>query len=265
MSTGTVSRRGLGLIVALALAAFATMTWVSYVRSIENKAIKGSSVVKVLIAKESIPAGTSGDFAASKGLFEVASVPRRILAEGAVTNAATLRGRLASTTIVKGEQIVSTRFVSAEQAGRLLNIPADKHAIAVQVDAPPGVAGFIQPKDHVSIIAKIEIRNAAGTGAGAGNNLAQVRFLMQDVEVLAVGKETTVKPPPSSGARQDARDAQEAATPAQERLLMTLAVTPAQAEQLAFAVMEGEIYFTLLPVGSKPATTSGRTSDTLYR
>ncbi len=253
MSIGTLSRRSVGLLLAVALAAFATAAWVSYVRSIESKATRGSATVQTYVARESIPAGTTAEFAASKNLFEKAAIPRRLLAQGAVTDLAAIRGRVASSTVVKGEQILLSRFVSAEQAGRLLNIPADKHAFAVEVAAPPGVGGFVRPKDHVSIIAKVD-----------RNDLTEVRFLMQDVEVLAVGLQTTAVPP-SSGARESARREQVAEPVAPSKMIMTLAVTPAQAEQLAFAVLEGQIYFTLLPPNSKPAGTPGRTADSLFR
>lgn len=257
MSVGTFSRRGVGLLVAVLLAAFATATWLGYVRSIERKAVRGNANVGVLVAKQSIPAGTSAEFAAANGLFETAAVPRRVLAEGAVGSVTSLKGRVASTTIIKGEQIVAARFVSPEQAGRLLNIPADKQAMAVQVDAPPGVGGFIQPRDRVSIIAKVDNQQQG----------AEVRFLMQDVEVLAVGQKTTVTQAAAAGQRDQVRKDQQAdaSTTQQDSFILTLALNPLQAEQLAFAVLEGDVYFTLLPPGAKTSTTPGRTAETLYR
>jgi hypothetical protein len=39
---------------------------------------------------------------------------------------------------------------------------------------------------------------------------------------------------------------------------LTIAVTAAQAEKVAFATLNGTLYFTLLPPGAKPANTPGR-------
>jgi hypothetical protein len=48
-------------------------------------------------------------------------------------------------------------------------------------------------------------------------------------------------------------------------VLLTLALTPSQAEKLAYAVFEGDIYFTLVPNGQRPATTPGRTQANAFR
>ncbi|GAC1414004.1 MAG: hypothetical protein NVSMB57_09550 [Actinomycetota bacterium] len=219
MSIGAMSRRSVGLVVAVLLAAFATAAWMSYVRSVERRALTGSANVTVWLAKEAIPAGTSADFAVQRNLLQQQQVPRRILADGAVTNLQDLRGTVASVTILKGEQILRARFVSPQQAGRLLAIPADHQAMAVKVESPPGVAGFVQPRDHVNVIAKV--RKQQGD---------QVRFLMQDVEVLAVGRITTVTVP-AAGARDATRkEADPQTQQVFQPVTMTLSVTAAQSE-----------------------------------
>lgn len=251
MSIGTVSRRGVSLIVALLLAAFATAAWVSYVRSIENRAIDGNTTVQVYVAADAIPAGTTAEQADGNKLFVKTGVPKRLVAAGAVTELPALRGTVASVTIQKGEQILRSRFTSPEQAARLLQIPAGLQAMSVEVAAPPGVGGFVQPHDRVSVIAKVAPQNADPL----------VRFLLQDVEVLAVGSRTSVVAP-ASGSREAARE--EATPQASDRMLLTLAVSPFQAEQLAFAVLEGQVYFTLLPPGSKATGTPGRTAGNVF-
>lgn len=251
MSIGTVSRRGVSLIVALVLAAFATAAWVSYVRSIEKRAIDGNATVQVYVAGDVIPAGTTAEQADANKLLVKTGVPKRLVAEGAVTELPQLRGTVASVTIQKGEQILRSRFTSPEQAARLLQIPPGLHAMSVEVAAPPGVGGFVQPHDRVSVIAKVERENSDPL----------VKFLLQDVEVLAVGSRTTVAQP-ASGSREAARE--ETQPTANDRMLLTLAVSPYQAEQLAFAVLEGSVYFTLLPPGSEAIGTPGRTAGNVF-
>ncbi|MGH2830825.1 MAG: Flp pilus assembly protein CpaB [Actinomycetota bacterium] len=251
MTVGTLSKRGVGLLVALLLAAFATAAWVSYVRSIERKAIGGAKTVQIYVAGDVIPAGTTAEQADERKLFVRTAVPRRLVAEGAVTSLPALRGTVASTTIVKGEQILRARFVSPEVAARVLQIPPDHQAMSVEVGAPPGVGGFVGPHDRVNVIAKVQ-----------ANGTAVVKFVLQDVQVLAVGSRTTASPP--SGSRESERR-EDAGGQASESLLLTLAVTPSEAEQLAFALLEGEVYFTLLPPGAKPSGTPGRTAESLFR
>ncbi|MHB8511925.1 MAG: Flp pilus assembly protein CpaB [Actinomycetota bacterium] len=252
MATERLSRRGVGLITAVLLAAFATAAWMSYVRGVERKAVSGSETVNTWVAKQMIPAGTSADFAIHNNLFTQTPIPRRLLADGAVTNLNQIQGGVSTVTILKGEQIVRARFTSAAEAARLLDIPAGFEAMSVKVDAPPGVAGFIQAHDHVSVLARV--RKSQGD---------QVRFLMQGVEVLAVGSASSQLPPAG------ARDATNKASTNQSQsnndtVILTLSVSAPQAEQLGFAILDGDVYFTLLPPGAANAKTPGRTADSLF-
>jgi Flp pilus assembly protein CpaB len=121
--------------------------------------------------------------------------------------------------------------------------------MAVEVGIPPGVAGFIQAKDRVSILAQLSL------AAGGGQGVPTVRFLLQDIEVLAVGRRVVVTADGQSDGQNQPQD----------RVLMTLALRPAEAEKLAFAIFQGQLYFTLLPPGAKPVRTPGRTPANAFR
>jgi len=247
----TMTRRGLGLVVALLLALLATAAMVSYVRSASRRAAGAGSSVAVFIAKDTIPAGTPVHTAVQRGLIVGTKVPQRLVADGAVRSLDEVRGRFAAVTILRGEQIVGSRFTGQIETPRLLPIPADRQAISVEVNAPPGVGGFVQPHDHVSVIAKIDV------GGGP-----RVQFILQDIEVLAVGQRSVQ---PASGGREATRTQSQTQAQPQDKVLLTLATTPAQSEQLAFAVLQGDVYFALLPAGQKPALTPGRTAQSEFR
>jgi pilus assembly protein CpaB len=252
-----MSKRTVGLSVALLLAALATLILVSYVSGLEDRAYSGVETVSVFVAKETIPAGTTGDSAISKGLIAKESVPRKVRAESAVGSLEELRGKVAAVTILKGEQIVSARFVLPGQAKGVLPIPVDRQAMSVEVGIPSGVAGFVQPGDRISVIAQLELPK---TGLRTGQaNEPRVQYLLQAVEVLAVGPRVVVFGGEGSGDKGAQQTQQQ-----QNRVLLTLALTPAQAEKLAFALFQGEVYFTLLPEGQKPVTTPGRTIQNAF-
>lgn len=249
----SMTKRGGGLVLALALAALATGALISYVRGVEDEAFRGAETVHVFVARDTIPVGTSAEAAVRGALVERTQVPRKVVAEGAVASLDQIRGKVAAVTIVRGEQILASRFVLASQVVSGLPIPAGRHAMAVEVDAPPGVAGFVQPGTRVSVLAHVDVRlpNREDTEP-------QAKFLLQNVEVLAVGQRVAL----ASGSREKAR-----AETAQgsEKVLLTLAVTPSEAEKLAFALFEGDVYFTLLPQGAKPVGTAGRNNRNLFR
>jgi pilus assembly protein CpaB len=248
-----MSRRTVALVASVVLAAVATVALISYVRGLENKAYKGTRTVTVFVAKDTIPQGTTAEFAASKGLFDKAVIPQKVEASGAIGSLDEIKGRVAGVTILKGEQIVSARFVAPGQQGGSLPIPQDRVAISVQVDLVPGVAGFVQPGSHISIIGHLDIQPLPGASGAAARVVHGVKFILQDITVLAIGPRVVT-------VNGQAAPAQQPAT----TVLATLALTPAQAEQLTFFRLHGDVTFVLLPAGGKPVKTPGRTQDNAF-
>jgi pilus assembly protein CpaB len=246
----SMSRRTVALVLAVALAALATIALISYIRGLEDAAFKDTEIVDVFVAKQDIAAGVSGDTAGQQGLIERRRVPALVQPDNAITSLQEISGRIAAVQIFKDEIIVGQRFVTPGAAVRgVLPIPQGRQAISIQVASPQGVAGFIQPGDQVSLIAQV---NRPGSGPSAGEI---ARFLLQRVDVLAVGTRVvgaTVQPAGSTATAEVAC------------CLLTLALTPGQAEQLVFASLNGQLHFTLLPEGSQPANTPGRNITNLF-
>ncbi|MFA5787958.1 MAG: Flp pilus assembly protein CpaB, partial [Actinomycetota bacterium] len=163
MASLSMSRRTLAILLAVILAAVAAVALNSYVQNAESRALKGVETARAYLAKDTIPEGTSGDTAISKGLIAREAIPRKMLAEGAIKSLTEIKNRVAAVTILKGELILAARFIKPAEAKGILPIPADRQAISVEVSIPPGVAGFIQPGDHVSIIAQLEVAKGAGS------------------------------------------------------------------------------------------------------
>ena len=251
MASVSMSRRTIALVLAVVLAGLATLALISYIQSVKEGALAGQVAVDVLVAKQDIPAGVSGDTAGQQGLFETRRVTAETAPDTAIKSLQEISGKIAAVQIFKDEIIVAQRFVTPGAAVRgVLPIPEGRHAISVQVAPPAGVAGFIQPGDQVSLISQV---NRPGTGAQGGTI---ARFLLQRIDVLAVGSRVVaVTTTPQAGTQPAAEVA---------CCLLTLALTPGQAEQLAFASLNGQMIFTLLPEGSQPAGTPGRTITNLF-
>jgi pilus assembly protein CpaB len=249
-----MSRRTVALVVSVVLAAIATVALISYVRGLENKAFEGTKTVTVFVAKDTIAQGTTAEFAAQNGLFEKTVIPQKVVASGAIGSLDEIKGRVAGVNILKGEQIVAARFVAPGTQGGGLPIAKDKVAMSVQVDQVPGVAGFVQPGSRISIIGHLDLQPLPGATGSNARTIHRVQFILQDIEVLAIGpRVVTVQ-------GQQPAAAQQAGAP----VLATLALTPAQAEKLVFFRIHGDITFTLLPQGAKPTRTTGRTQDNAF-
>jgi pilus assembly protein CpaB len=248
-----MSRRTIALVLAVALAALATIALISYINGLEDRTLKGQVSVNVFVAKQDIAAGVTGDTASQQGLIEQTTVPAKVAPEGAITSLQQISGRLAAVQIYKDEIIVQQRFVAPGQGVKnVLPIAAGKQAVSVAVAGAPAVGGFVQPGDQVSLIVQTVNRRAGGlpvVGAGSGNI---VRYLMQNLDVIAVGSRIVSSAVPAGTTAE---------APAG---IFTFAVTPAQAEQLVFAALNTTLYFTLLPADSKPVATRGRTFANLF-
>jgi len=247
----SLSRRAIALIIAVVLAAVATVALVSYVQSAKNKDVVNP--VTAFVAKQNIAAGTDAATIISRGLIETKTVPSSVVPTGAISSLTDIQGKNTTVDIAQGEVILATRFAApGTQAigGQPFVIPPGFQAISVEVATIPGVANFISPGDTVSVLAQFNIPT--------GNNPGQrVQFLLQNVKVLQLG--TRVIVPPANG-----QPATVSVQQAGGRVDLTLAVTAGQAEKVAFATLQGTLYFTLVPTGQKAVATPGRTIKNIF-
>jgi pilus assembly protein CpaB len=244
--------RATAVLVAIVLALLATVALVVYVRSADQRAVAGQDPVKVLVAAKVIPASTTGEQAFNRGLIATTELPRRAVARGAITSVGAIGGRVAAVDIQPGEQLLDSRWVTADSAAgsHLLPIPADRQAIAIAVDLTRQVSGFVTPGDHISLVASFDVHPTDAKGDSKGPDVKLSRFLLQDVTVLAVG--TQPLPNPAAGGKATANKGQTLTT-------VTLAVKPTDVERVAFAAENGSLYLSLLPPGQAAVTPVGRT------
>ncbi len=261
-----LTRRAIAFVIAVILAIVAAVAAYSYLQGVENRAAEQADAVIGYIATQRIEPGTLADTAIQLEAIEEREIPRDLLAEGAITDVSQITGRTVQEVILPGDQIVSDRFAAPGQGVQVLAIPPDHQAMSVQVTIPPGVANFLREGDHISMIALLDVPEPDGgtvvvedpeTGTTTTEEATQERaqFLLQDVEVLAVGRRVPpTQEEPAGGTAEEGGS-----------VLLTVAVTPAEAEQLAFAALTGELYFTLLPEDeTEPVETPGRTSDNIF-
>jgi pilus assembly protein CpaB len=98
--------------------------------------------------------------------------------------------------------------------------------VAVRVDDVVGVAGFVHPEDRVDVLVTLRVRRQGG-----GEEQTVSKIFLQNVKVLAVGKELETS--------ESSRNKPVSATVA------TLLVTPEESEKLALAATHGKLLLTL--------------------
>ena len=141
---------------------------------------------------------------------------------GAFGSTKRLLGRGAVLPIAQGEFFISGKNLASENAGSGLPsmIPSGMRAVSVRVNDGSSVGGFVQPGTRVDVL-------MTGT---SGSGEAQTMTVLRNVAVLA------------NGARLD-RNA--AGADSQNSPLITLLVSPDDAQKLALAVAQGRIQLAL--------------------
>jgi pilus assembly protein CpaB len=211
-------------VLAALLAAGALMLFVGgYKRSLDAQA----EPVTVLVAKEPLPKGSSGDLIAQKGLFQATGLKREQIEEGAITDPASLRGQVARHDLVRGQQLTTADF-SKPTDPVLSKLGAADRGVGVALDIAHGLIGQVQAGDHVDVYATFLVKPD-----GTAQPRPVTRVLLQDIEVLAA-------PAP------DEKAATGAGAAAQNHNVV-LRVPENNAPELAFSSDNGKVWIALRP------------------
>jgi pilus assembly protein CpaB len=212
-------RPKLMIILAVILALLATGMCYFYLQNAVEKADQ-TEKAQVVQARVEIPKDTN----ITKEMVELVKVPVDSIHSRALRSLDDVVGKNALDAIIPGEQVLQDRLVKEgdTKAGLPYQIPAGKRAITVAVDEVAAVGWHLQPGDHVDILGIVT----------AGEQGKSSVVVLQDVLVLAVGKNTRVT-----------REQETEATI--EVKTVTLAVTLQEARPLMFANEEGKMRFAL--------------------
>ena len=244
------SRRTVILIAAVLIGAIAAYALYNYVNGVEDRAYDNAKRVQVFVVKQPIAKGTPGDQAVGDKLVQAGQIPQEFRPATAITDTAVLNGKVALTNLVPGQVVVDGMFVDQATAFVTFSerIPVDQVAVTVSVDQVHGVAGLLVPGDKVNLMVVLDPQLAALAGGTPGapapsaasgqDGNATVRYLYQNVEVLAIGQTaaadvgaTEAPTNPGSG-------------------LITFNVPPDAAQRIALA--GNNLYMTLAPKDFQP-------------
>jgi Flp pilus assembly protein CpaB len=234
----------------------------------QTAAATSTTTQNVVVAKQNIAAQTSLD----PNAFQIQAVPVDAVQPNAISTLADLTGKVLTTPVAQGEQIVSYRLVDPTAATPPQKfgdtVPPGKRAMSVNFTELAGSGALIAPGDHVDVVG---VFNKDTLGKD------QAMILLQDVQVLAVGQATSVdqlaRAPAANSSTAATASARTnspitvpgtnpsapapTATPAlgvpealQARTL-TLAVDTEAAERLALAESNGQLRYIIRPSGER--------------
>ncbi|MBX5477380.1 MAG: Flp pilus assembly protein CpaB [Clostridia bacterium] len=191
-------------------------TWLVYQYVAPRAGAEAVKTVNIVVAQQAVPPRT----ALTRAMLAVKPFPKDYLPRGAVTSVDSAVGKVTVAPLAPGEILLSSHLANAESKVSLAyHVPKGKRAITVPIDEVTGVAGFVQPGDHVDLVAVF------GTKDAQPGVPARAQLLLQDVPVLAVGQ------------RQDA-PADASTGDLNGYTSLTLAVAPADALRISLAASE---------------------------
>jgi pilus assembly protein CpaB len=231
-----MNRTRLMMIGALALAA-GFLASVYVYRNLAARGGSSDSGVQVMVAANDLQVGARVE----ERDIRIIQIPGSDMPPGAPRKKADVVGRGVILPISKGEFILPNRL-AGENAGNGLPalIPPGMRAVSVRVNEVVSVAGFVMPGTRVDVLL---------TGAPTGAE-QQTTTVLQNVEVLASGH--TLE-------RTSTGEAQNTA-------VITLLVTPDDAQRLTLASAQGHIQLALRnPLDTKQDDVPPSISRALYR
>ena len=201
----------LGVIAAI-IAAIALIVYLNHYRNSVSP-----PPVSVLVAKKTIPQGTSGDILAkSTSFYEAQQLPKDQVLTGAITDSSTLAGKVALTDINPNSQLTAAQFGAA--SGVQYQLGPNQRAVTVDLGSPESVGGQI----GVGSLVDVWVTSSAQGSNGVSQPIAKLLF--QNMYVLGI-----------NGAN------------------VTFRATPRQAGQLIYASSNDVIWLALRPtIGTTP-------------
>lgn len=236
--------------LAVVLAAVGALSVLYYVRQADARALAGKQAVRVLVAAQRVPAGTTAAAAQAAGLLRAEPMPAEsVPAEALGKVGPEIAELVAGADIPPGQLILRSLFVAELPTSTGLAIPDGKVAVTVALGVTEQVAGFVRAGSMVAVF------DTRGGGTAQKGGVTTTRVLLPEVEVLAVG-------PAPAGGQAAQSTSNGAAAPATGQIMLTFAVDTAQAERLILATRTGSLHLALLTeqTGVKAGTRMDTTS-----
>ncbi|GAA1635756.1 Flp pilus assembly protein CpaB [Catellatospora bangladeshensis] len=254
-----MTRRILGVVLALVLAVVGTAAVLLYVSKTRNSVAAGQTAVTVLVAKQRIPAGTTGASVRARELLEPMVMPAGALPADSLVEIPAELDELVLTHDVQPRQLMlKGMFGAATKLSGGVAVPEKMMAVSLKLAAEEEVGGFVRPGSQIAVFGTFKLADKAYKEATGESNYS-TRLLLPRVEVLAVGAYG------ADGVTSAQQASGEAAETGKVTLLVTISVTQADAEKVIHSLRIGELYLSLLTDTSEARLGAGVDNRTLLR
>ena len=272
-----MKRRVLTVTLAVLLAVLGTAGVLAYVHKADSRALAGMQSVNTLVAQGQIPAGTSANSAQQAGLLRSEALPASSVPANAVRSITPDLGSLVmSAQVQPGQLLLRPMLVTSAQATATgaLAIPMGMIAITIPLCLPEAVAAYVQPGSQVAVFDTYATKKASLQESCSQSGVSHqaegpggivTRIVLPRVLVLATGQGagggttgTSTSTTASSGPFSHNSQADPSSSAPTGSVLVTVAVTQADAERLILITRAGLPYLALLTSSSQTGFETGR-------
>lgn len=212
-----MNRTRMLLLAAFALVVAGVVTWLAYT-ALNARFAPADDTVEVVVATERLARGT----VLEPAHMRVIEWPRASAVEESFTMVEDVAGRVILSAVFANEPIIESKLAPEGASGGMTTaIPEGMRAVTVRVNDVIGVAGFAVAGTRVDV--------ALIGSPNEGNDTDTAKIFLENVEVLAAGQNTE---PDANGQPQQVP-------------VVTLLVTPEDAQRLTLADIDGQIRLVL--------------------
>jgi len=226
---------GVAIFIAL-IATFLIINWLQTKAKVKQAVPQETQ--EVVVAKVDLNWGT----VITKEMIETKPFLKKSLPGGYFSDTSSLAGRVLISPVKANEPIFESRLAptTVKTGGVGAMVSPKKRAIAVKVDKVIGVSGFIHAGNRVDVLVTLQAEKT---------QTYITKTVLENILVLAAGPETEAKGKAETPTTVD---------------VITLEVTPEEAEKLALAATQGKILLALRNFSdTEDVITKGMTIPTL--
>ncbi len=211
-----MNKRVIAAVSAGVLALLGVLVLVMWAQKANDRAFDGAELVSVVRLTDSVGVGTSAADLASK--TEVVELPDEAVPDGAVTDLAEVKGLSTNASVQKGELLLESRMAAPGSAKSKSNgqVPAGMQEITVALDAEHAGGGTLKVGDKVGVLLTFD------------PSVSTEHFAESEIDQVLVTRLSS-----APGVKDI------------ETQLVSVAVTSASAEKIAFGREYGKVWLTL--------------------
>jgi pilus assembly protein CpaB len=246
-----VVRRLIAALAALLLAGVGAVLLLGYVGAADRRAMAGMETVPVLVVVKPVAKGTPAEQLTE--LVTRKTLPVKAVASGTMSDLKPVSGRVTTTDLQPGEQVLASRFVDPASLldPNAVEIPRGMQQLSIALESQRVLGGELTPKATVGVFVSLPKDNTRPP---------QTHLVLHKVLVTKVVNGGVAAAPTEGDSQPRA-----AAGLPEGTLMVTLATAAPDAEKIVFGAEHGKIWLSLEPADATETGTRVLTDKSVYK